>query len=145
MRHAIRFPGILRVVLAVALIGVLLLSGSAAVSADTIMLYERFDDVTPPALPGGWASTSVVGSGCVWATQNGTINPAGYDAYSAPNVVYMNAASCTAGYSARLYRTSGLNLTSVTTASVSFYMFRDVFKPDNNDLVQNVPRRLQTG
>jgi hypothetical protein len=136
MHRVFRAHTLLKFALVTALIGALLLSGSVNTRAEAVQLFERFDSYTPPDLSGSWASAGVVGSGCTWATNNGTVQPSGYASYSAPNLVYMNASACPAGYSARLYRTSGINLVPFEAARVTFWMFRDTGAPDSNDLVQ---------
>ena len=101
-------------------------------------LTENFDTVTVPALPAGWAkvvvtTTSTLGS---WATNAGTRYPSGQPAHSAPNLVYFNSFSAGTGGAARLYRTSGLNMTTVTTPTLSFWMYHDTGYTSSNDRVQ---------
>jgi hypothetical protein len=90
------------------------------------LLTENFDGVTAPALPAGWAMVRTGGATTTtaWTTNAGRTHPAG-SSYSAPNVARFNSYDVTSGNAARLYRTSGLNLTAYPGALLSFYMFHD--------------------
>ncbi len=96
---------------------------------------ESFDSITPPTLPGGWATAVVAGSGPVWSTNAGTHYPNGVSAHSAPNLVYFNSWSVSSGAEARLYRTSGIDL-NVTGTSLSFWMYHDSGYSSDADGVQ---------
>jgi hypothetical protein len=108
----------------------------------TSLLTENFDAVTPPALPTGWAKVIVTNLGNPasydapnWATNAGTSTPVGGGTHSAPNLAYFNSYDVKNGDSARLYNTSGLDLSGLTTAEVSFWMYHE---PEwiNDDTVQ---------
>lgn len=86
---------------------------------------ENFDNVAAPALPNGWAVQDVSGYQGNWATNVGTRHPYGQSAHSTPNVVYFNSWDAYYGESARLYRTSGLDLSGLSSAQLSFWMYHD--------------------
>ncbi|MCA9874373.1 MAG: S8 family serine peptidase, partial [Anaerolineales bacterium] len=98
-------------------------------------LVETFDSVTAPALPAGWAVVDVTGTTGDWKTNAGTRYPSGNAAHSAPNVAYFNAFSVSSG-STRLYRQSGVDMTSLSSSSLSFWMFRDDGYSGANDTLQ---------
>lgn len=96
---------------------------------------ESFDGVTAPALPTGWATAVVTATGSpVWKSATAGTYPT-VSPHSAPNLVYFNSYNVSSGGSARLYRTSGLNLSAATAAQVSFWMYHDTGYT-NNDRVQ---------
>ncbi|MGC8763797.1 MAG: carboxypeptidase regulatory-like domain-containing protein, partial [Acidobacteriota bacterium] len=97
---------------------------------------ENFDSVGAPALPAGWATAVVSGSGGVWATRTSTSHPSGGAPHSAPNLVFFNSWSVSSGGSARLYRTTGYDLTGVTNPRVTFWMFHDTGYSSSADRVQ---------
>lgn len=98
---------------------------------------ENFDSVSTPGLPSGWAVTDVSGVTGNWATNVGTYHPLGYAAHSGSNVAYFNSWSVGSGNIARLYRTTGLDLSGLSSAQLSFWMFHDtgyVAQADNIQL-----------
>ena len=97
---------------------------------------ENFDSVSAPTLPSGWAVQDVSGTAGNWATNVGTYHPSGQLAHSAPNVAYFNSYSATSGNSARLYRISGLDLSGLSSAQVSFWMYHDTSWYSSYDYVQ---------
>ncbi len=66
----------------------------------------------------------------------GTRYPSGYAAHSGPNLVYFNSWTAYYGNNARLYRTTGLDLSGLSSAYVSFWMFHDTGYVSNYDRVQ---------
>jgi uncharacterized repeat protein (TIGR01451 family) len=102
----------------------------------TNVFSENFDSVSAPTLPSGWEVVDVEGSNGDWVTYPGTRFPSGYGAHSGPNVVYFNSFSATQENNARLYRTTGLDLSGLSSAYVSFWMFHDTGFNGFNDRVQ---------
>ncbi len=100
------------------------------------MLTENFDAVTPPTLPAGWAVVDVNGTAGDWRTNAGTVHPSGGGTHSAPNLVYFNSWTASSGNYTRLYRTNGMNLSSVPGAQVGLWMYHDTGYSSSNDLVQ---------
>lgn len=86
---------------------------------------ENFDGVTAPTLPNGWAVVDVSGNNGNWETNVGTRHPANIAAHSGPNLAYFNSYSVSYGNNARLYRTSGLDLSGVNNAYLAFWMYHD--------------------
>jgi len=103
------------------------------------LLEEDFDVAVPPALPGGWAQEIVQSTPQSalpeWATNEGTHDPMGADAHSAPNLAYFNSGEANTGNSARLWTTAPLDLSVFSDAAVSFYMYHDA-DPNPNDRLQ---------
>ncbi len=95
---------------------------------------ETWDSVTAPALPAGWATTTVSGSP-TWFTNAGTRHPSGGGTISSPNVAVFNSFSASSGQ-ARLYRTAGVDLSAIPSPSVSFYMYHDTGYTSDDDNVQ---------
>ena len=100
------------------------------------LFAENFDAVTPPAIPAGWAVADVNGTAGNWLTNAGTVHPFGIGTHSAPNLVYFNSWTATTGNDTRLYRTNGLNLSSVPGAQVRLWMYHDTGYTSSNDRVQ---------
>ncbi|MDW8350679.1 MAG: S8 family serine peptidase [Anaerolineae bacterium] len=96
---------------------------------------ENFDSVSAPALPPGWATQTVTGTSGLWGTSTATVNPSGQPPVSAPNLVYFNSYDASAGHATRLYRTSGLDLSTVVAPELRFQMYHDT-EYINNDRVQ---------
>jgi len=98
---------------------------------------ENMDGATPPALPTGWAMVRTAGTNTAtaWKTNVGTVHPSGNSAYSMPNLVYFNSFSVSTGNAARLYKTTGENI-SGQTGFVRFWMFHDSSYSGSNDTVQ---------
>jgi hypothetical protein len=86
--------------------------------APTLLLTENFDAPSPPALPAGWAQVDVSGTSGAWATNAGTVHPSGGGTHSPRNVAYFNSYTTYDGQT-RLQRTVGLDLSSISNASVS--------------------------
>ncbi len=101
-----------------------------------VYFEENFDSLTPPAL-GDWATVVVTATGSpVWATRVGTRYPSGQPAHSVPNLAFFNSFSVSSGGAARLYRTSGLDMTTFSLYSLSLWMYHDTGYTGNNDRVQ---------
>jgi hypothetical protein len=103
--------------------------------APATLMTQNFDGVTAPALPAGWTSTLVSGSGGVWVTKVGTAHPSGYAAHSASNLVYFNSWTVSSGTSARLAYGTPFDFTAPGGYSLSFWMFHDG-QYNNPDVVQ---------
>jgi hypothetical protein len=90
--------------------------------------HEGFDAVTAPLLPTGWMATVVTATDTVaiWQTSDQTVHPGGAAPHSAPNLVYFNSYNVEWGGASRLYRTTGLDLTSLPTTTLSFWMVHDM-------------------
>lgn len=103
----------------------------------SIVFTENFDGVSAPALPAGWAVQDVSGYQGNWATNNGLVHLNwGQPAHSTPNVIYFNSWDANYGESARLYRTSGLDLSGLSSAQLSFWMFHEATMSSNNDYIR---------
>jgi hypothetical protein len=105
------------------------------------VFYENFDSVTPPNLPPGWLSSWISGSGTtqgVWQTYPGTVQPSGAPAASPPNLVYFNSYYAYAGQTARLHRTTALDLRHFKSLYLCLRWYRDAdpLYSTNNDRVQ---------
>ncbi len=101
-----------------------------------LLFEETFDAVNAPDLPEGWA-TEVYSTTRYWRTATATTDPAGWPPVSDPNLVYINTSQTSPpGTTVRLYRTAGLDLTTVTGATLVFDMFHDSGSPTLNDRVQ---------
>ncbi|HNS37119.1 MAG TPA: hypothetical protein PKM01_04995, partial [Anaerolineaceae bacterium] len=87
-----------------------------------LLFAETFDAVNAPGLPEGWA-TEVNSTTRYWRTATATADPAGWPPVSEPNIVYANTSDAPPGNTFRLYRTAGLDLTTVTGATLVFDMF----------------------
>ncbi len=90
----------------------------------TVLLTENFDAASPPALPAGWTQVDVSGTTGAWATNEGTVNPPGGGTHSPRNVAYFNSYTTTNGQT-RLQRSVGLDLSGISNASVSYWMYHD--------------------
>jgi len=101
-----------------------------------VLYTQNFDGVTPPALPADWAVVDVNGTTGNWATNAGTVHPSGGGTHSAPNLVYFNSYTASSGYSTRLYRTAGVDLSSTTAPRLYFWMYHDTGFSTSNDRVQ---------
>lgn len=86
---------------------------------------EKFDSVTPPNIPGIWWVAKFNGTTANWTTAASSAHPAGTQPYSSPNMVVFNSYSATAGQGALLRRTGTIDLTSLSTAAISFWMYHD--------------------
>ena len=102
----------------------------------TPIFSENFDSVAAPTLPSGWAVQKTGGSEGNWATNVGTKHPSGQLAHSGSNLAYFNSWDAYTGNSARLYRTSGLDLSGLSSAQVSFWMYHDTSWYSSYDYVQ---------
>ena len=102
----------------------------------TVLLTENFDAASPPALPAGWSQVDVSGTSGAWATNAGTLHPSGGGTHSPPNVAYFNSYIASSGYATRLQRTVGLDLSSISNASVSYWMFHDTGYSSSDDRLQ---------
>ena len=96
---------------------------------------ENFDKSAPSALPAHWAEMVVSGSDGNWATNAGTVHPSGVAAHSGTNLVYFNSWTSQTGQT-RLYRTTGLNMTTMSGLTLSFWMYHDTGYSSSNDHVQ---------
>ncbi|HTP11559.1 MAG TPA: carboxypeptidase regulatory-like domain-containing protein, partial [Anaerolineae bacterium] len=103
-----------------------------------IGLSESFDSVSAPGLPVGWATTVVTSSSTLanWLSATATVHPSGVAPHSPPNLVYLNSYSAGSGGANRLYRTTGLNMTTAPTTTLSFWMYHETGYTTNADRVQ---------
>jgi len=87
---------------------------------------QNFDGVTAPALPSGWAMVRTGGTATAtaWVTNTGTVHPTGGGTHSGTNLAYFNAYTVSSGNAARLYKTTGENLSS-GTGYVRLWMYHD--------------------
>ena len=53
------------------------------------------------------------------------MQPSGAPAHSSPNLIYFNSFDTNGGEQTRLYRTSGIDLSGIANAAVSFWMYHD--------------------
>lgn len=102
----------------------------------TTYLAENFDSATPPAVPSGWAVVDVNGTSGDWLTKTSTNYPSGQPPHSAPNLVYFNSWTASSGYSTRLYRTSGINLSAAGAVELSFWLYHDTGYTSSADRIQ---------
>ncbi|HNT78490.1 MAG TPA: hypothetical protein PKH77_26050, partial [Anaerolineae bacterium] len=100
------------------------------------LFTETFDSVTAPAIPAEWAVVDVNGTDGNWATRTSTVNPAGQPPHSSPNLAYFNSAIVEWGHSTRLQRTSGVNLSAVSAAQVTLWVYHYSTIFSNDDRVQ---------
>ncbi|HEY3289631.1 MAG TPA: hypothetical protein VGK87_05845 [Anaerolineae bacterium] len=93
----------------------------------TVVSLETFDAASVPALPAGWTTQRVAGTNIVtkWYTSVGTQYPIGSPAHSAPNIVAFNSYSVGSGNSARLVRTSPVNMMTSRTTWLSLWLYHD--------------------
>ncbi len=100
-------------------------------------LAETFDRAVVPALPLGWAVTVVTPTSPIarWDTRTTSTNPTATP-HSAPNMAGFNSYNALAGAGARLYTTSGLDMTGLTSWMLSFWMYHDSGLSARNDQVQ---------
>jgi hypothetical protein len=106
------------------------------VSPGTTVFYEGFDSVAAPGLPAGWSTSPVSGTQGAWRTNSATVHPPGEAAYSAPNFVYFNSWTASAGQTARLYRTTPLNLQRYKVVYICFCLYRDPGFSGSDDFLQ---------
>jgi subtilisin family serine protease len=100
-------------------------------------LSENFDKrAAPPRLPPGWAVEPVDGTDGAWATSAGAAGGPGVSAHSSPNLVYFNSLGVHSGSMARIYRATGVNLSRMARATLSFWMYHDPGFPGYDDRVQ---------
>ncbi|MCL4506116.1 MAG: carboxypeptidase-like regulatory domain-containing protein [Chloroflexi bacterium] len=104
-------------------------------------ISENFDSAPTPALPQAWATSVVTMSSSTdvtptWFLNPGTRYPSGYPSHSNPNLVLFNSYSSDAGDSARLYRRSATDMTSVSDTDLTLWMFNDSGYASDNDNVQ---------
>jgi hypothetical protein len=100
------------------------------------LFAENFDGGAAPGLPAGWAQVDVAGTSGGWATAAGTVHPAGGGAASPPNLAYFNSYTAADGAATRLYRTTGVSLTSASDALVKVSMYHDIGYAGDNDRLQ---------
>ncbi len=105
-------------------------------NVNNTLFSENFDSATTPTLPSGWAVVDVNGYDGNWLTKVGTESPSGFAAHSGPNLVYFNSNSASSYESARLYRTTGLDFSGLSSAEISFWMYHDTSWVLYNDKVQ---------
>ncbi len=99
-------------------------------------LVENFDSVTPPALPAGWAAVDITRTSGNWATSANTVHPFGQPAHSPPNLAYFNSFTASNGNSTRLYRTTGVNMTTLSTTTLYLWIYHDTGSIGKTDRVQ---------
>ena len=97
---------------------------------------ENFDSVPAPDLPAVWGAVVVYGTDANWATNASTLNPSGFPANSGSNLVYFNSSSSSNRARGRLYRTAGINMTSLSSTMLTFYMYHDLDYSTVNDRVE---------
>ncbi len=101
----------------------------------TTLYHESFDTIA--SFPGGgWAQQQVGGILGAWATATGTVHPAGAAPHSGTRLAYFNAYDALSGASARLYRTTGLDLSGIGAARVALWVYHDDAYSLSNDRVQ---------
>ncbi|MFZ6027978.1 MAG: S8 family serine peptidase [Chloroflexota bacterium] len=96
---------------------------------------ESFDRVTPPALPKNWAAVDVVNELGHWLTSAGSHRPSDASSHSTPNLVYFNSFS-TLSESTRLYRTSAVDMTALSSTDLRFWMYHNIEARSYSDRVQ---------
>ncbi|HPR64791.1 MAG TPA: DUF2817 domain-containing protein [Thermoanaerobaculia bacterium] len=100
-------------------------------------LEETFDVSTaPPDLPPGWSQEDVNKNAGNWSTATSTQNPSGQAPHSNPNLVYFNAYSATQGSTTRLFKTTPLSLTGITSTSLTWWMYHDTELSGSDDRIQ---------
>jgi subtilisin family serine protease len=98
---------------------------------------EGFDGMTAPALPSNWSVWKIgTGSTANWATASSSSHPTGISPVSSPNMAVFNSYSATNTHQAMLYTNTPIPVTSVTTATLGFWMYHDTGYSSSNDLIQ---------
>lgn len=86
---------------------------------------DGFDTSTAPAFSSGWGVVDVTGTLGNWVTSITSTYPAGIVPHSAPNMAIFNSYDTSGGEQTRLYQKSGTNLSSITGAEVSLWMYHE--------------------
>jgi trimeric autotransporter adhesin len=98
----------------------------------TTLWSETFDvATTPPALPAGWAYSMIYnpgGTAPLWRSNAGMTHPSGA-AHSSPNVARFNSYDASYDAAARLYRTTGIDLSAATEPALYWWMNHDTTDP----------------
>jgi hypothetical protein len=101
---------------------------------------EGFESATPPGFPAIWGETIVYGKAGYtpgnWASSASSANSDGIPAYEGSTLVYFNSHDTGPRTRARLYRTAGINMTSLSSTMLSFYMYHDTGASDSNDHIE---------
>lgn len=113
---------------------------TGVLTAPVQVFAENFDTVAAPALPPGWAIVDTLGSTGEWITATATVHPSGSAPNSAPNLVYFNSYSASAGNNTRLYHLSGMDLSPYPGAEVTlrFWFYHDTGYTSNDRLQAQV-------
>jgi len=113
---------------------ILFLPAAQAQVTPTVLASWGFDNVTAPALPDGWATAGT--NGGAWATASTSVNPAGIDAVSAPNMLVFNAHAASPSNLANGYLTLSEDVTHYVNARVRFWMYHDSGASGRDDYIQ---------
>ena len=99
---------------------------------------ENFDSVAAPSMPAGWVSTLITSTAtaATWRTSVNSVQPPGITPRSAPNLALFNSFYAQNGGASRLYRTTGLNMPSMPTTTLSLWMYHDLGYATDPDRVQ---------
>ena len=99
------------------------------------LFTESFDTIT--AFPGGgWAQVDTSGTAGNWATATNTVHPAGGGTHSGARLAYFNSWTSASGSATRLYRTTGLNLSSFNGGQATVWVYHDTGYTTRFDNVQ---------
>ncbi len=89
------------------------------------LLTDGFDTSTAPAFSANWGVAGVSETDGNWVTSAASIHPAGITPHSGPNMAVFNSFSTSSGQT-RLYQTSGIDLSGLTNAKVSLWMYHNI-------------------
>ncbi len=113
---------------------------SRPASSPVVLFSEDFDSVTAPSLPTNWAWAPVIVTSAelsaTWKSEALTMHPLEIKVHSPPNLATLNSYDALAEQSARLYRTTGVNLSGAATAAVTFWMYHNPEQPGTADRIQ---------
>ncbi|TLN24872.1 carboxypeptidase-like regulatory domain-containing protein, partial [bacterium] len=101
-------------------------------------IKQDFDSTVVPALPEGWAMmrTGGTNTATAWVTRVDTRYPSGYPAQSGTQLAMFNSYSVTDGNAARLYQTTSIDMTALTSTNLVFWMFHDDGWTSDHDTIQ---------
>jgi len=99
------------------------------------LFTDGFDLSTVPAFSPAWNIADTSGTAGDWVTQSVSLHPAGIVPHSATNMAVFNSWTAGAGESTRLYQTSGNNLSTQTSAELSFWMYHET-EYSSSDTIQ---------
>lgn len=121
------------VILAVLSCALFLASPPAQGTPFTVM-SEDFDDVTAPALPGGWENVGYDGGN--WTTAESSAYPIGVAPISLPNMLQFNSHGASTENSGFFRMTGALDLSHNYNVRVRFWMYHDNAAADKDDVVR---------